>query len=373
MKPICKTVSVRVPATSANLGSGFDTAGIALDYADSLTFTLDDEIFASETDEKSSAAEKLPNVRVIIHGEGEDTLPKDETHLVVSTFRKACKIFGLPNLRFTLEAHNQIPQARGMGSSAEAIVAAVAAAWTFTHEGELNREAIFEIAAAIEGHPDNVAPAVFGGLTMSWKLDVGEGKGSVRVAGEDVAGCGEEPLSAGFHTVRYEVSKDISASVFVPNFELSTELARRALPANVPYGDAIFNVSRAAMLPVAFGSFGSSGASGEFGASGELGTEAVKSNISRNALLFAATQDALHQPYRASLMQDSWDLVEALRAAGFAAAISGAGSCVAVFHAGSAALANAQIDKIAEPWLARDGWRVLHVPVDSTGVTVARE
>ena len=358
MKPVCNKVSVKVPATSANLGSGFDTAGIALEYFDYLTFTLDDEIFASEIDAGKLAAEKSPNVRVIIHGEGEDTLPKDETHLVVSTFRKACKIFGLPNLRFTLEARNQIPQARGMGSSAEAIVAAVAAAWTFAHEGELNREAIFEIAAAIEGHPDNVAPAVFGGLTMSWKLDAGEGKGSVRVAGEDASGRAEEPLCAGFHTVRYEVAKDISVSVFVPNFELSTELARRALPANVPYGDAIFNVSRAAMLPVAFGMFGA---------------DAVKSSISRNALLFAATQDALHQTYRASLMQDSWDLVEALREAGFAAAISGAGSCVAVFHAGNSAVADAQIDKIAEPWLSRDGWRVLHVPVNSTGVIAAGE
>lgn len=369
MKPVCNKVSVKVPATSANLGSGFDTAGIALEYFDYLTFTLDDEIFASEMDaEKSplekSALEKSPNVRVIIHGEGEDTLPKDETHLVVSTFRKACKIFGLPNLRFTLEARNQIPQARGMGSSAEAIVAAVAAAWTFAHEGELNREAIFEIAAAIEGHPDNVAPAVFGGLTMSWKLDAGEGKGSVRVAGEDASGCAEAPLSTGFHTVRYRVAKDISVSVFVPNFELSTELARRALPAKVPYGDAIFNVSRASMLPVAFGALNSDS---------EDKLSEVKSSISRNALLFAATQDALHQQYRASLMQDSWDLVEALREAGFAAAISGAGSCVAVFHAGNSEIADAQIDKIAKPWLSRDGWRVLHVPVDSTGVTVARE
>ncbi len=323
MKPVCNKVSVKVPATSANLGSGFDTAGIALEYFDSLMFALDES----------------QDVSVIIHGEGEDTLPKDETHLVVSTFRKACKIFGLPNLRFTLEARNQIPQARGMGSSASAIVAGVAAAWTFAHDGELNREEIFEIAAAIEGHPDNVAPAVFGGLTMSWK----------------------DSDSQEFHTVRYKVSKDISVSVFVPNFELSTELARRALPANVPYGDAIFNVSRAAMIPVAFGAL-----------NGES-CDAVKSNLSRNELLFEATQDALHQPYRASLMQDSWDLVEALREAGFAAAISGAGSCVAVFHAGDSALADAQIDKIAEPWLSRDGWRVLHVPVDSTGVIATCE
>lgn len=346
MKPVCNSVSVRVPATSANLGSGFDTAGIALDYADSLVFTLDES----------------QDVRVIIHGEGENTLPRDENHLVVKAFRKACEIFGLPNLRFTLEAHNQIPQARGMGSSAEAIVAAVAAAWTFAHEGEINREAIFEIAASIEGHPDNVAPAVFGGLTMSWKLDAGEGKGSVRVAGD----C-EAPLSTGFHTVRYKVSQDISVSVFVPNFDLSTELARRALPAKVPYGDAIFNVSRAAILPVAFGELNSDSES-------ELGT--VKSNISRNALLFAATQDVLHQPYRANLMKDSWKLVEALREHGFAAAISGAGSCVAVFYAGDAEYkksAAQKIDAIAKPWLSRDGWRVLHVPVNSTGVEITRE
>ncbi|MFU0561406.1 homoserine kinase [Gardnerella swidsinskii] len=358
MKPVCNSVSVRVPATSANLGSGFDTAGIALDYADSLVFTLDDNHSKNSLDSLDYAG----NVRVIIHGEGEDTLPKDETHLVVATFRKACKIFGLPNLRFTLEAHNRIPQARGMGSSAEAIVAAVAAAWAFAHEGDLNREAIFEIAAAIEGHPDNVAPAVFGGLTMSWKLDAGEGKGSVRVAGD----C-EAPLSTGFHTVRYKVSQDISVSVFVPDFELSTELARRALPAKVPYGDAIFNVSRTAMLPVAFGELNSD-------SENKLGT--VKSDISRNALLFAATQDALHQPYRASLMKDSWKLVETLREHGFAAAISGAGSCVAVFYAGDAECnksAAQKIDSIAEPWLSRAGWRVLHVQVDSIGVAITRE
>ena len=108
MNPICNSVHVRVPATSANLGSGFDTVGLALDYHDELTFTLNDD----------------PNdgiAHVIIHGEGADALPCDETHLVVSTFRRACATFGLGRLGFTLEATNNIPQARGMGSSAEAI------------------------------------------------------------------------------------------------------------------------------------------------------------------------------------------------------------------------------------------------------------
>ncbi len=343
MKPVCNSVSVCVPATSANLGSGFDVAGIALDYADSLVFTLDDTLDDSQ------------DVRVIIHGEGEDTLPKDETHLVVRAFRKACEAFGLPHLRFTLEAHNRIPQARGMGSSASAIVSGVAAAWAFAHNGNLNKQAIFELAAAIEGHPDNVAPAVFGGLTTSWKN-------------------GDE-----FHTVRYGVSKQIRATIFVPNFTLSTQMARQALPETVPYVDAVFNVSRACLLPIAFGDFGDFGDSRD---SANSCDSCVKSTLSRNDLLFTATQDAIHQPYRASLMQPTWDLVKALRDKGFAAAISGAGSCAAVFYEekspatvdeNNATNISEKIEKIAEPLLSGCDWKVLHVHVDSIGVAITRE
>lgn len=340
MKPVCNSVSVCVPATSANLGSGFDVAGIALDYADSLVFTLNDTLDDSQ------------DVRVIIHGEGEDTLPKDETHLVVRAFRKACEAFGLPHLRFTLEAHNRIPQARGMGSSASAIVSGVAAAWAFAHNGNLNKQAIFELAAAIEGHPDNVAPAVFGGLTTSWKN-------------------GDE-----FHTVRYGVSKQIRATIFVPNFTLSTQMARQALPEKVPYVDAVFNVSRACLLPIAFGDFGDSRDSANSCDS------CVKSTLSRNDLLFTATQDAIHQQYRASLMQPTWDLVKALRDKGFAAAISGAGSCAAVFYEekspatvdeNNATNISEKIEKIAEPLLSGCDWKILHVHVDSIGVAISRE
>lgn len=343
MKPVCNSVSVCVPATSANLGSGFDVAGIALDYADSLVFTLDDALDDSQ------------DVRVIIHGEGEDTLPKDETHLVVRAFRKACEAFDLPHLRFTLEAHNRIPQARGMGSSASAIVSGVAAAWAFAHNGNLNKQAIFELAAAIEGHPDNVAPAVFGGLTTSWKN-------------------GDE-----FHTVRYGVSKQIRATIFVPNFTLSTQMARQALPEKVSYVDAVFNVSRACLLPIAFGDFGDFGDSRD---SANSCDSCAKTTLSRNDLLFTATQDAIHQPYRASLMQPTWDLVKALRDKGFAAAISGAGSCAAVFYEekspatvdeNNATNIREKIEKIAEPLLSGCDWKVLHVHVDSIGVAITRE
>ena len=231
MNPICNSVHVRVPATSANLGSGFDTVGLALDYHDELTFTLNDD----------------PNdgiAHVIIHGEGADTLPRDETHLVVSTFRRACATFGLGRLGFTLEATNNIPQARGMGSSAEAIVAGIAAAAAFAQTGDLNRPAIFDMAAQIEGHPDNVAPAVFGGLTVSWDFETAEGVGSVAVPGG-------EPLHGGFHAVNYPVDPSITAAVFVPDYELSTEKARQALPRELPYKDAVYNVSRVGLLPAA--------------------------------------------------------------------------------------------------------------------------
>ena len=231
MNPICNSVHVRVPATSANLGSGFDTVGLALDYHDELTFTLNDD----------------PNdgiAHVIIHGEGADALPCDETHLVVSTFRRACATFGLGRLGFTLEATNNIPQARGMGSSAEAIVAGIAAAAAFAQTGDLNRPAVFDMAAQIEGHPDNVAPAVFGGLTVSWDFETAEGVGSVAVPGG-------EPLHGGFHAVNYPVDPSITAAVFVPDYELSTEKARQALPRELPYKDAVYNVSRVGLLPAA--------------------------------------------------------------------------------------------------------------------------
>ncbi|MDK7192297.1 homoserine kinase [Bifidobacterium sp. UMB1197] len=351
MKPVCNSVSVCVPATSANLGSGFDVAGIALDYADSLVFTLDDSL------------DDLQDVRVIISGEGENTLPKDETHLVVRAFRKACEAFGLPHLRFTLKAHNRIPQARGMGSSASAIVAGVAAAWAFAHSGDLNKQAIFELASSIEGHPDNVAPAVFGGLTTSWKN-------------------GDE-----FHTVRYVVSKQIRATIFVPNFTLSTQMARQALPEKVPYADAVFNVSRACLLPIAFGDFADFGGACDSADFCDSADSCVKSTLSRNDLLFTATQDAIHQPYRASLMQPTWDLVKALRDKGFAAAISGAGSCAAVFYEEKSQASEeennatniskktvaAEIEKIAKPLLVGCDWKILHVHVDSIGVAITRE
>ncbi|WP_250238429.1 homoserine kinase [Bifidobacterium longum] len=333
MNPICNSVHVRVPATSANLGSGFDTVGLALDYHDELTFTLNDD----------------PNdgiAHVIIHGEGADTLPRDETHLVVSTFRRACATFGLGRLGFTLEATNNIPQARGMGSSAEAIVAGIAAAAAFAQTGDLNRPAIFDMAAQIEGHPDNVAPAVFGGLTVSWDFETAEGVGSVAVPGG-------EPLHGGFHAVNYPVDPSITAAVFVPDYELSTEKARQALPRELPYKDAVYNVSRVGLLPAAMNPV----------------VLAQAAQAQSNALLFTATQDKLHQPYRGALMPPSAELIALFRSKGYAAAVSGAGPCVLVLHYGNAREA---IDQIASEQLASGHWRVLHLPINTAGVEIER-
>lgn len=354
MNPVTRRVHVRVPATSANLGSGFDTVGLALDYHDELIFTLSDD--PADTD-----------AHVIIEGEGARTLPRDETHLVVSTFRRACRTFGLGRLGFTLEAHNRIPQARGMGSSAEAIVAGIAAGAAFAQEGELNRSAIFDLAATIEGHPDNVAPAVFGGLTVSWDFSTAEGVGSVPIPGG-------EPLHGGFHTVNYPVDPAITAAVFVPDYELSTEKARQALPATLPYRDAVYNVSRVGLLPAAMNpgalaaaTTSSDGSDADGGVAASVTPSALAATA--NTLLYTATQDKLHQPYRAALMEPSWNLIERFRSHGYAAAVSGAGPCVLVLHYGDAREA---IDAIAAEDLASGHWRVLHLPIDTTGVTVER-
>ncbi|OZG59826.1 serine kinase [Bifidobacterium myosotis] len=393
MNPICTQVKVRVPATSANLGSGFDTVGLALDYHDELTFTLN-------PDPSDGVA------HVFIHGEGEDTLPRDETHLVVSTFRRACATFGLGRLGFTLEATNNIPQARGMGSSAEAIVAGIAAAAAFAQPGDLNRPAIFDMAAQIEGHPDNVAPAVFGGLTVSWDFATAEGVGSVAIPGG-------EPLHGGFHTVNYPVDPAITAAVFVPDYELSTEKARQALPKELPHKDAVYNVSRVGLLPAAMnpvvlaqaaaqggadalgGDVAMSGAgvagdgsgfsvgsgSGAIAGIAGAGTAAAAANApvtaaafasaasQANALLFTATQDRLHQPYRAPLMPPSTELIALFRSKGYAAAVSGAGPCVLVLHYGDAREA---IDQVAVNQLASGHWRVLHLPINTAGVEIER-
>lgn len=182
-------------------------------------------------------------------------------------------------------------------------------------------------------------------MTVSWNFDTAEGVGSVPIPGGD-------PLHGGFHTVKYAVDPGVTAAVFVPDYELSTEKAREALPGEVAYRDAVFNVSRVALMAAA------------------MNPRALASGEEPNALLYAATQDRLHQPYRKGLMQPSWDLIQAFRSRGFAAMVSGAGPCVLVLHHGDAV---ADIDEVAAEQLASGHWKVLHLPIDTVGVQVERK
>ncbi|EJD64706.1 hypothetical protein HMPREF9156_01201 [Scardovia wiggsiae F0424] len=345
-------VSVSVPATTANLGSGFDSAGLALGLYDDATFEL------------------LPSadVEVDIHGEGADTLPRDSHNLMVRAFYESCDTFNIPPMGIRLAANNRIPQKRGLGSSASAIVSGVCAAAAFGGYDIADRDvqdAVFSSASRIEGHPDNVAPAVYGGLTLSWKsvrsvgseadgptsfpssADRPAGSGVSGVSGiaggpEDgsFAGYGLDPEDAAqedashtgsctgqFYSVRYPVSSQISVYVFIPDFELSTEEARSALPFSVPFSDAAANLGRAALLPYVLSDAPNTGALYRSAGAPEEGSSC---GTSMHQVLFDATEDRLHQQYRGGLMPESYGLVKALRAHGFAACISGAGPCVLV-------------------------------------------
>ena len=371
-------VSVSVPATTANLGSGFDCAGLALGLYDDATFEL------------------LPSaeVEVDIHGEGADILPRDSHNLMVKAFYESCDTFNIPPMGIRLAANNRIPQKRGLGSSASAIVSGVCAAAAFGGYDIADRDvqdAVFSIASRIEGHPDNVAPAVYGGLTLSWKSVRSVGSDADRPAGSGVSGVsdiagdpeagpfggydlgsGDAVQDAGSHTgsctgqfysVRYPVSSQISVYVFIPDFELSTEEARSALPFSVPFSDAADGLGRAALLPYALSDapgtgalYRSTGAPEEGGSCGP----------SMHQVLFDATEDRLHQQYRGGLMPESYGLVKALRAHGFAACISGAGPCVLV-------LDRSDGEGIADTGFStvqRDRWRMQKMSVAPRGAVV---
>jgi homoserine kinase len=259
-------VRVSVPATAANLGPGFDTLGLALDLRDE----LEAEVLADG------------GLEVVVEGEGSGDVALDESHLVVRAMHAAFDAIGgrPPGLRLT--CRNAIPHARGLGSSSAAIVGGIVLARGLVEQGSalLDDDAAFRLAAQLEGHPDNVAPALHGGFT---------------IAGHD---------SGAFWATSSPVAPGIGAVVFVPPGGLSTVAARGLLPETVPHADAAANAANAALLVAALG--------------GQL------------PLLVRATADLLHQDYREPAMPESLALVRALRADGYAAVVSGAGPTVLV-------------------------------------------
>jgi len=257
-------VHVRVPATSANLGPGFDSAGLALSLYDDVVVRVSGG-----------------GLRVEVEGEGAEEVARDGTHLVVSSLRAAFDRLGAQPPGLHVVCLNRIPHARGLGSSSAAIVAAIVAARALVVGGQqsLSDDACLQLANELEGHPDNVAACLRGGVTFAWLQD----DGSPRVL----------PL---------EAHADLAPIAFVPATRSSTAAVRGLLPATVPYADAVHNAARAALLAHAL--------------------------TIDPSLLFAATADRLHQHYRAPAMRDTAELVARLRGRGVPAVVSGAGPTV---------------------------------------------
>lgn len=304
-----RPVVVRAPATSANLGPGFDALGLAL--------ALYDEVEARVTG---------GGLAIEVLGEGAETAGAGEGHLVVRAMRAAFGVLGGQPPGIGLRCINAIPHGRGLGSSAAAIVAGVLAARGLVSEGatRLSDEAVFRLAVDLEGHPDNVAACLAGGLTIAWTDQRGPGSPAV-------------PKLA-----KLAVRDGISPVVCVPQDVLSTETARRVLPETVPHADAAANAGRSALL-----------------IAGLTGAPEV---------LFDATEDFLHQRYRAAVMPATADLLHRLRAAGLAAVVSGAGPALLVLAGPGRNSAPDLVDSIArETGIA---WRISPLDVDRQGATL---
>lgn len=288
-------VSVRVPATSANLGPGFDALGLAVELCDDL------ELEAT-----------TGGVEILAAGEGADSVPTGEEHLVVRALRRGLDHAGAPQVGVRLRSVNRIPHGRGMGSSAAATVAGLLLARGLVAEPEvLDDETVLQLACEFEGHPDNAAPALLGGVVLSWM------KGQrARTAPLRVADGLLRPL------------------ILLPRFTLPTHVARSLLPAEVPYGDAVHNAARSALLVHAL-------------AAGD------------RDLLLEATEDRLHQEQRAPGMPQSVDLMRVLRQEGVPAVISGAGPAVLVLAGARAEVAPLVRRIVDDP----SAWRIAQVPL----------
>ena len=288
-------VRLRVPATSANLGPGFDCAGLSL--------ALYDEIELSVV---------RHGVAVQITGEGAQSLPHGERHLIVKAARAAFTRLGgqPPGLR--ISCLNRIPHSRGLGSSSAVLSAGVFGARALVEDGRerMSDDAALALATELEGHPDNVAACLRGGATFAW--------------GDPV------------RVLRVEPHADLRPVAFVPPFRSSTKATRGLLPATVPFADAAANAGRAALL--------------------------VHALTLEPALLLDATRDWLHQGYRAPAMPETARLVDALRADAIAATVSGAGPTVL------ALVTTADVERAASACPA--GWTVHRLEVDLGGVTV---
>jgi homoserine kinase len=297
MSFVAGPVTVRAPASSANLGPGYDSFGLALARYDQVIGTVTGA-----------------GLTVSATGSGADELPTDERHLVVRAARAAFdRLAGQPaGLR--IDCRNSIPHGRGLGSSAAAIVSGILLARALTVDGPalLDDAGALALATELEGHPDNVAACLLGGATVAW-IEAGVGRAA-----------------------RFSPS-GVLPVLLVPEQRSATTAARAVLPDTVPHADAAFNAGRAGLLVLAL--------------------------TGRPDLLLTATEDRLHQRYRAPGIPDTARLVEELRSAGLPAMVSGAGPSVLV-------LAADQVQSAQAVALAPNGWEATQLALaDGAGVS----
>lgn len=282
-----KKVTVRVPATSANCGPGFDTLGLACTLYNETTYEI--------TDKKGFQLE--------VTGEGAEYLKPFGRNLAFASFLRVWnQLRDGERIGLKVTMTNRIPMSRGLGSSSSAIIAGLYAANALCDD-YYTKDDLLKIATDIEGHPDNVAPALYGGFTVSY-MEQG-----------------------GVHSLRLLPAKPLKFIAVVPDSKLPTSLARQAIPATVPHHDAVYNASRASLL--------------------------VGSLLSgRYEYLGMALEDKLHQPYRAHLIPGLFDVFAAARNAGaYNAIISGAGSTVMAYASPEAdceGIAEAMVRTFAE-------------------------
>jgi homoserine kinase len=302
-------VLVRVPATSANLGPGFDALGLALG--------LHDEVAARVTGS---------GLDIEVSGEGADAIGgAGERHLVVRAMRVAFDELNVAQPSgLELRCVNRIPHGRGLGSSAAAIVAGLLAARALAG-ASTSPEDVLPLASMLEGHPDNVAPCLFGGLTIAWTATDGVGLPMARA-------------------VRLDPCPEVRPVALVAPEPVSTKVARGLLPATVPHADAARNAGRAALLVAAL--------------------------TARPDALLDGTEDKLHQDYRAPAMPHSHELVTRLRAAGIPAVISGAGPSVLAFRTGDVTRDDlSPLDSIAGETGIE--WHITPLAIERQGASVA--
>ena len=314
-------VIVRAPATSANLGPGFDALGLAL--------SLHDVAVVRAT---------TGGLDIEVSGEGRETAATGEKHLVVRAMRAAFDRLGPQPAGLSLRSLNAIPHSRGLGSSAAAIVTGILAARALVPDGPglLPDPAVLELATELEGHPDNVAACLHGSLTIAWTADpAGPGGGAPRAALD-----GARPPAP--RMIRLPVLEEIRPVLCVPAEGLATATARGALPPTVPHRDAAANAARSALLVAA---------------------------LTRDpSVLFDATEDYLHQRYRAEVMPRTADLLGRLRAAGVAATVSGAGPAVLALTVAGRNPGPDLVDSIAAE--TGIGWRISPLDIDRQGATL---